>query len=109
MRAHGRDGHREIVERCTACARTLGDAVQAVPGLRLLAPVRLNIVCFTFADRPDAGRLAALADRVAGEAFLSPAVHEGVPALRAAFSNRRTGEADVHRIAAALREAVPEV
>ncbi|RSN68910.1 pyridoxal phosphate-dependent decarboxylase family protein, partial [Actinomadura sp. WAC 06369] len=109
LRAYGRKGHREIVERCTACARALGDAVEAVPGLRLLAPVRLNVVCFTLADRPDAARLAALADRVAGEAFLTPTVHDGVPALRAAFSNWRTGEADVHRVAAALREAVPGV
>ncbi|MFD0903298.1 pyridoxal phosphate-dependent decarboxylase family protein [Actinomadura sediminis] len=109
LRAYGRDGHREIVDRCTACARALGDAVEAVPGLRLLAPVRLNVVCFTLADRPDAERLAALADRVAGEAFLTPTVHDGVPALRAAFSNWRTGEADVRRVAAALREAVPHV
>lgn len=109
LRAYGREGHREIVERCTACARALGDAVEAVPGLRLVAPVRLNVVCFTLADRPDAARLAALAERVAGEAFLTPTVHEGVPALRAAFSNWRTGEADVHRVAAALREAAPGV
>ncbi|MBE1537238.1 pyridoxal phosphate-dependent decarboxylase family protein [Actinomadura algeriensis] len=109
LRAYGREGHREIVERCTACARALGDAVEAVPGLRLLAPVRLNVVCFTFADRPDAGRLAALAERVSGEAFLTPTVHAGVPALRAAFSGWRTGEADVRRVAAALREAVPRV
>ncbi|WP_410050197.1 hypothetical protein [Actinomadura sp. CNU-125] len=46
---------------------------------------------------------------MSGEAFLTPTVHEGVPALRAAFSNWRTGEADVHRVAAALREAVPGV
>lgn len=107
LRAYGRDGHREIVERCAACARALGDAVEAAPGLRLLAPVRLNIVCFTLAADPDAGRLAALADRLADEVFLTPTVHEGVPALRASFSNWRTTEADVRRVAAALRAAVP--
>ncbi|GGV43199.1 hypothetical protein GCM10010182_79840 [Actinomadura cremea] len=76
---------------------------------RNLDPVRSGGACFTFADRPDAARLAALADRVAGEAFFSPTVHEGVPALRAAFSSRRTGEADVHRIAATPRGAVAGV
>ncbi|MFC8956172.1 pyridoxal phosphate-dependent decarboxylase family protein [Streptomyces sp. NPDC057101] len=109
LRAYGRDGHREITERCIGCARVLGDAVEDTPGLRLLAPVRLNVVCFTLADDPSVERLAALAERLADEAFLTPTVLDGVPALRAAFSNWRTTEADARRVAAALRAATREV
>jgi glutamate/tyrosine decarboxylase-like PLP-dependent enzyme len=102
LRAYGRDGHREIVERCVACAEALAAAVARIPGLRLLAPVRLNVVCFTLTGKPTSERLAALAERVSDEVFLSPTVLDGVPALRAAFSNWSTTLADVGRIAAAL-------
>ncbi|MFD9814154.1 pyridoxal phosphate-dependent decarboxylase family protein [Streptomyces sp. NPDC059080] len=105
LRAYGRDGYREIVERCVAGARTLGRAVDAAPGLRLLAPVRLNVVCFTLTGEPTAQRLRTLADAVSPEVFVTPTVYDGTPALRAAFSNWRTGEADVTRIAAALEAA----
>ncbi|MFG3497986.1 pyridoxal phosphate-dependent decarboxylase family protein [Streptomyces sp. NPDC047928] len=106
LRAYGRDGYREIVERCVAHARALGDAVESLDGLRLLAPVRLNVVCFTLADDPTPARLAALADACADEVFMTPTVYAGTPALRAAFSNWRTGEADLLRIVAALRKAL---
>ncbi|MFC5187527.1 pyridoxal phosphate-dependent decarboxylase family protein [Actinomadura harenae] len=106
LRAYGRDGHREIVERSIACARTLGDAVDAMPELRLLAPVHLNVACFTLAEEPTAERLTALTDLLAAEVFLTPTVLDGVPALRAAFSNWRTDEPDIHRIITALQKAL---
>ncbi|MFE4016223.1 pyridoxal phosphate-dependent decarboxylase family protein [Streptomyces sp. NPDC059101] len=106
LRAYGREGHRDIVERCADGARTLGEAVASLDGLRLLAPVRLNVVCFTLADSPTAARLATLADAVAHEVFLTPTVYAGLPALRAAFSNWRTTAEDVRRIVAALETAV---
>ena len=106
LRAYGRQGHQEIVERCVDCARTLGHAVDAIPGLRRTAPVRLNVVCFTLADHPTAEALADLAAAVRETVFLTPTVHAGVPALRAAFSNWRTTEADVRLVAAALADAM---
>ncbi|MFE9650567.1 pyridoxal phosphate-dependent decarboxylase family protein [Streptomyces sp. NPDC006365] len=106
LRAYGRDGHRDIIEHSIACACDLGDAVASIPGLRLLAPVRLNVVCFTLAGDPTAERLAALAKHVADEVFLTPTILDGVPALRAAFSNWRTTKADTDRIAAVLENAV---
>ncbi|GAB7184505.1 Glutamate/tyrosine decarboxylase/PLP-dependent protein [Kitasatospora sp. Ki12] len=106
LRAYGRSGHREIVERNIAGARALGEAVERIDGLRLLAPVRLNVVCFTLAADPTAERLAALAAGLAEEAFVTPTHYAGLPALRAAFSNWRTTEADVRRTAAALAQAV---
>ena len=102
LRAYGREGHREIVERCVAGARTLGEELAAAPGLRLLAPVRLNVVCFTLADAPTPERLAALATAAGGEVFVTPTVLDGTPGLRAAFSNWRTTDQDARRAARAL-------
>ncbi|MGV4925340.1 aspartate aminotransferase family protein [Streptomyces sp. BHT-5-2] len=106
LRAYGREGHRDIVDRCVECARALGEAVADLDGLELLAPVRLNVVCFTLAHSPTAERLAALADALATEVFLTPTVHAGRPALRAAFSNWRTTPEDVQRVVSSLTDAV---
>ncbi|MDT8914920.1 pyridoxal-dependent decarboxylase [Amycolatopsis sp. PS_44_ISF1] len=107
LAAYGREGHREIVERCVANARDLGSRLSGSPRWRLLAPVRLNVVCFTLAEDPMPERIGAVVRAVAagGETSLTPTVHAGVPALRAAFSNWRTETADVGRIFTALDSA----
>jgi glutamate/tyrosine decarboxylase-like PLP-dependent enzyme len=107
LMAYGREGHREIVERNIALARLLGERITEVPELRLLAPVRLNVVCFTLSDEPTRERVHALAAAVAasGEAFLTPTVYAGTQGLRAAFSNWRTTEADTERVFSVLRSA----
>ncbi len=84
----------------------MGRAVDKLAGLRLLAPVRLNVVCFSLSEEPTRERLAALASDLAQEVFVTPTVYGGVPALRAAFSNWRTGADDVRLSAAALARAV---
>ncbi|MET9961820.1 pyridoxal-dependent decarboxylase [Streptomyces sp. NPDC006326] len=109
LRAYGREGHREIVERDIACAEALGAALDKDPAFRLLAPVRLNVVCFTLAAQPTEARLTALREAVRPEVFVTPTVHAGTPALRAAFSNWRTTESDVRRAAEALRTAAREI
>lgn len=100
LTAYGRTGHRTIVETNTALARRLADRISHTPGMRLLAPVRLNVVCFTLADNPTAEQLNTLARTLTetGEAFLTPTVYAGLPALRAAFSNWRTSPADADRV-----------
>lgn len=107
LAAYGREGHREIVERDIALARALGDRIAGLPHLRLLAPVRLNVVCFTLAENPTTRRIDALARTLtdSGQVFATPTVYQGTPGLRAAFSNWRTTEPDVTRITDALRSA----
>lgn len=104
LTAYGRDGHREIVERNITLAHRLGERLAASGLVHLLAPVRLNVVCFTL---PQPERVHELARLVAetGETFLTPTVYNGQPALRAAFSNWRTTEADVDRILQAITKA----
>jgi glutamate/tyrosine decarboxylase-like PLP-dependent enzyme len=108
LRAYGRAGHREIVERCCACASSLGARLAAHPDFELMAPVRMNVVCFATRPGLDSG---ALLQRVQqdGRAFLTPTVLGGRPAMRAAFSNWRTTEADVEIVFAALADAAKEV
>ncbi|MEU9717883.1 pyridoxal-dependent decarboxylase [Streptomyces sp. NPDC047976] len=109
LRAYGREGHREIVERDIACARALGERLDRDPAFRLLAPVRLNVVCFTLAGNPAPERLTALREAVAADVFVTPTVLGGTAGLRAAFSNWRTTPADVDRAAEALRAAAKEI
>ncbi|MEU7903463.1 pyridoxal-dependent decarboxylase [Actinoplanes sp. NPDC049118] len=103
LAAYGRAGHRDIVERNVASARRVGARLAELPGARLLAPVRLNVVCLAVPGDP-AEVARALAET--GEAFVTPTVYAGTPALRLAFSNWRTAGADEERIVAAVRKVL---
>ncbi|MEE1759948.1 MULTISPECIES: pyridoxal phosphate-dependent decarboxylase family protein [unclassified Streptomyces] len=111
LMAYGRAGHREIVERNVALARALGERLAQAPGLSLVAPVRLNVVCFTLAERPTRERVQALAHAIAasGETFVTPTVLAGTHALRAAFSNWRTTTTDTERVLDAILAATRTV
>ena len=109
LMAYGREGCTAVVQRCCALASDLGDRIQRSARLELLAPVRLNIVCFALrgggaAERD--GLLAALLD--GGVVRLTPTVLHGRPALRAAFSNWRTTPADLDLIWAAIEGAAAQ-
>ena len=98
LRAYGHDGHRAIVERNVAQAHHLGALLEGTPGWRLLAPVRLNVVCFAHDTRtPD-----EIIKTASPEAFVTPTTLWGSPGLRAAFSNWRTSDDDVERVYQAL-------
>ncbi len=112
LHAYGREGFREIVERDCRLARELGERLAASADWGLLAPVRLNVVCFRPSDAVlrgrDGGEVAArLLKRVAddGRAYLSPARFGGHAALRAAFSGWATEDEDLEQVWTALEEA----
>jgi len=112
LQAYGAEGCRTVVRRCCDLARRLGAALDASEVFDLLAPVRLNIVCFALHPREGEGPEAATARRdellerltADGRVFLSPTVFAGRPGIRAAFSNWMTGEADVEVVRTALEE-----
>lgn len=105
LAAYGRAGHRDIVERNVAAARALGTHIEHHPGLRLLAPVYMNVVCFTLAQAPTQARVQAVLQHVSdsGEAFLTPTVLHGTWAIRAAFSNWLSTGQDVPRVFEAIQ------
>jgi glutamate/tyrosine decarboxylase-like PLP-dependent enzyme len=107
LMAYGRDGYRDIVERNCEAAQLLGDLIVTSGDFKLLAPVRMNVVCFTLSDvnvTQDNIRTFLNAIRDDGRAFFTPTVYKGTPAIRAAVSNWLTENTDIEMAYSALKE-----
>jgi glutamate/tyrosine decarboxylase-like PLP-dependent enzyme len=111
LRAYGRAGYREMVERHVTLARHLGDRVDASPDLERLADVPLNIVCLR-AHPPGVSEAqlnelnARLGDalRADGRVFVGTTTYAGKTALRPAIVNWQTDTRDVDLLVDVTRE-----
>ncbi|MGH2973700.1 MAG: pyridoxal phosphate-dependent decarboxylase family protein [Solirubrobacterales bacterium] len=111
LRAYGRRGHREMVERHLALARRLGKQVDDLPQLEPLAPIQLNIVCFR--ARPEGvphEELDALNHELGeallrdGRVFAGTTIYDGKVAFRPAIVNWSTERGDVDLLVNVLLE-----
>jgi glutamate/tyrosine decarboxylase-like PLP-dependent enzyme len=111
LRAYGRAGHRAMVERHLRLARRLGRRVEDEPELELLAPVKLNLVCFR--HRPPGLAEAELDEHNLalgreiledGRVFFGTTRQQGKAAFRPAIVNWRTSEKDVDLLVDVLLE-----
>lgn len=103
LRAYGREGHRQMVERHLDLAQRVARRVDQAPDLERLADVPLNIVCFRY--RPprvdDEEKLNELNRRLGeavladGRVYVGTTVYGGKVAFRPAIVNWRTREEDV--------------
>jgi glutamate/tyrosine decarboxylase-like PLP-dependent enzyme len=111
LKAYGRDGYSAMVDRHIRLARRVGEQVEQASDLELLAPVRLNVVCFRY--RPQ-GYAEAAVDELNrslggliiadGRVYFGTTTYDGHVAFRPAVSNWRTAEEDVDLIVAVTRE-----
>jgi glutamate/tyrosine decarboxylase-like PLP-dependent enzyme len=105
LMAYGKEGYREIVERNCAAAHYFGDLIHSSDDFTLLAPVRMNVVCFTLKEdnlTMDFTKKFLDAVRDDGRVFFTPTVYKGVPAMRAAISNWLTNHQDMELAYAVL-------
>ncbi|MGH2990056.1 MAG: pyridoxal phosphate-dependent decarboxylase family protein [Solirubrobacterales bacterium] len=111
LRAYGRSGYREMVERHLRLARHLASRIDETPELERLAEVPLNIVCFRV--RPPGARedeLDELNRRLGdallrdGRVFAGTTLYGGKVAFRPAIVNWQTTEHDVDLLVDVLLE-----
>lgn len=104
--AYGRDGYQEIVERNCDQASWLGSQIELSDQFRLLAPVQMNVVCFTLAGEPTLAEVNDYLTRLQsdGRVFLTPTNFQGTPGIRAAISNWQTTHGDMEMAWAAIQE-----
>ena len=104
LRASGRDGVAEMVDRMCRHARTFADAMAQVPGAEVLNDVVFTQVCISFGSDE---RTLAVVDRMLadGVAWMSGSRWRDRAVLRIAVSNASTTDDDVARSIEALRRA----
>lgn len=100
LKAYGREGYREIVENSVRMARFLGEFIEQSTSFELLAPVRLNNVCFTLKgdENQDKVPFFLTALNHTGKVFMTPTLYNGKKGIRASFVNWRTTKEDVETV-----------
>ena len=110
LRALGRAGVADIVERCCAHADRLVNSLGALPGAEVVASPVINqgLVRFLAADGDHDHRTDAIVARVQeqGEAWFGGATWGGKRVMRVSVCNWSTSDRDIARAIAAVREAV---
>jgi glutamate/tyrosine decarboxylase-like PLP-dependent enzyme len=106
LMAYGKSGYKEIIDRNISCAQQLGKFIEQNEGFDLLAPVRLNTVCFALSG-PDAdNRTQLFFNKLneTGKVFMTPTMFGGRSGIRAAIVNWRTTEKDIELVKSLMIE-----
>ncbi|QSW90801.1 aspartate aminotransferase family protein [Flavobacterium endoglycinae] len=105
LKAYGKEGFRDIIENSTALALHFGN-VLIENDFELLAPIRLNNVCFTLKGEHNQEKVSQflLALNDTGKVFMTPTVYQNKKGIRASFVNWRTTQNDVKLVIQEMRE-----
>ncbi|MDX6181397.1 pyridoxal-dependent decarboxylase [Flavobacterium sp. Fl-77] len=95
--AYGKEGFKDVVENSVALALHFGNALIEEDVFELLAPIRLNNVCFTLKGDHNEEKVTEFLRRLndRGKVFMTPTFYNGRKGIRASFVNWRTKENDI--------------
>lgn len=109
LRALGRAGVEELVDRCCARARQMADALRGVPGVEVLNDVVLNQVLVRFGGDDEMTRRVVAGVQQEGTCWLGGTTWQDKAAMRISVSNWSTTEEDAARSADAIRRVFANV
>lgn len=109
--AYGKQGFQDIVENSVARALQLDAFITQNKNFELLAPTRLNNVCFTLAGDHNQEKvnlfLTHLNDK--GKVFMTPTIYQNRKGIRASFVNWRTVEKDIQIVIEEMKFSILEL
>jgi glutamate/tyrosine decarboxylase-like PLP-dependent enzyme len=106
LKAYGKAGYRDIVENSIEMARHLGQFIEQSNAFELLAPVRLNNVCFTLSGEESQDKVPVFLEQLneTGKVFMTPTVYNSKKGIRASFVNWRTTKQDVETVISEMKK-----
>ena len=100
LTAYGKKGIRDIVENNIKLAQEFGQFITQSIAFELLAPVRLNTVCFTLTGAENQDKVYNFLEELnkTGNVFMTPTMYREQKGIRAGFVNWRTTAEDVQQV-----------
>ncbi|WP_426476213.1 pyridoxal phosphate-dependent decarboxylase family protein [Chryseobacterium sp. CBSDS_008] len=111
LMAYGKKGYQEIVDDNISLAGQFGKLIENSDDFKLLAPVRLNTVCFTLKDVARQNEVDLFLEKVndTGKVFMTPTFYNRHKGIRAAFVNWITSEKDIRLVFDLMNEIIAEI
>ena len=97
LKAYGKKGITEMIDNNIKGALLFGNCVAESDAFELLAPVRLNTVCFSLKGTENQSNVTSFLNQLndTGFVFMTPTVYQEKKGIRAAFVNWLTTEDDI--------------
>lgn len=112
LMAYGKSGYGKLISNCIRLANEFAAGLIAMGDFRLLSPVRLNTVCFSFKEESGAGlTIKRLLDElnIEGAVFMTPSQYRGEACIRAAMVNFRTTSEDIDIALRSVKNAIQKI
>ena len=113
IRAMGRSGIREMIERCCRLARQFAEESAQLPGVRVLNEVVLNQVLLSISapnhDGPGFHQAIAAEIQTSGNCWIGTTQWKGMPALRVSVVNWSTSDRDITQSVREIATAVQRI
>jgi glutamate/tyrosine decarboxylase-like PLP-dependent enzyme len=108
--AYGKVGIKNIVENNIEVAELFGQFIEQDNDFELLAPVRLNTVCFTLYGTKNQEKVKPFLIKLneTGKVFMTPTKYNDKIGIRAAFVNWRTTETDIRLVTDLMKKIINE-
>lgn len=109
--AYGKQGFQDIVENSVERALQFDAFITNDESFELLAPTRLNNVCFTLSGEHNQEKVNLFLTHLndTGKVFMTPTVYQNRKGIRASFVNWRTNELDIQLVINVMKESVLEL
>lgn len=100
LNAYGKNGYQDIISNSIRMAELFGDYINSSKSLELLAPIRLNNVCFTLKGQDKQNEVSNFLTNLnaTGKVFMTATVYNGQKGIRASFVNWQTSDADIYLV-----------
>ncbi|MFW0716533.1 pyridoxal phosphate-dependent decarboxylase family protein [Pedobacter sp. N23S346] len=94
LMSYGKLGYQQVVESNVDHALLFAKFIESNEAFEMLAPVRLNTVCFSLRDKNYLDEFLYRLNTT-GKVFMTATIYNGVKGIRAAFVNWRTSAIDI--------------